>query len=240
MKLQKLSLLVLAALSAPVTVMAGDSPIAANVGLYSDYVFRGMSQTDVGPAIQGGFDYSNDSGIYLGTWESNVDTNFLNGANIEMDFYGGYSGKVNDDLSYNVGLLQYYYPGQTNGPVDINTLEAYGSVTYKWFTGKVSYNLDNYFGVANSDGTVYYDLSFAYTLPYDIGFSAHYGWTRYAGTGNGVLDYDDYKIGVSKEFSGLTFGLAYTDTDTTVLSAKPGSTNDLAKGLWTVSVSKAF
>ncbi len=240
MKLKSLSLLVMTTLSAPIVAQAADSPhsFSANIGLYSDYSFRGQSQTDAEPAIQGGFDYSHSSGLYLGTWASNVDPNFLNGANIEMDFYGGYAGSVGD-IGYNVGLLKYYYPGQFSG-TDIDTLEAYAGVTWKWFGLKASYNLDDYFGIANSDGTVYWDASFNYELPYGVNFGAHYGWTKLAGTGNSSGDYNDWKLSLSKEFGGFNFGLAYTDTDTTVISAKPGSTEDLAKGRWIVSVSKSF
>lgn len=226
--------------SVPAVAMAADSPhtFTGNVGIFSDYSFRGQSQTDGEAALQGGFDYAHASGVYVGTWLSNVDTNFLNGSNLEWDIYGGYSGSVGD-LGYNVGLLKYYYPGQFSG-LNIDTLEAYAAVTYKWFGLKASYNLDNYFGVANSDGTVYWDASFNYELPAKIMLTAHYGWTRYAGAGNGALDYNDWKLGISKEFGGFNFGLAYTDTDTKVLSPKPGSTEDLADGRWIVSVSKTF
>ena len=125
MKLQSISLLVMAALGTPLLAQAADSPhsFTGNVGLVSDYAFRGVSQTDENPAIQGGFDYAHASGFYLGTWASNVTEKFLNGANLEMDFYGGYAGSAGD-LGFNTGLLQYYCPGQHSG-LDIGTLEAY-------------------------------------------------------------------------------------------------------------------
>lgn len=224
----------------PTAVMAADSPhtFTGNVGIYSDYSFRGFTQTDAEPALQGGFDYAHASGVYLGTWLSNVDPSFLNGANLEWDVYGGYAGSMGD-VGYNVGLLKYYYPGQFAG-LDIDTLEAYAGVTYKGFGLKASYSIDDYFGAANSDGTIYWDASYGTELPGGVALSLHYGWTKYAGAGNSALDYDDWKIGVSKEFGGFTFGLAYTDTDTTAPSLKPGSTEDLADARWIVSVSKAF
>jgi len=223
----------------PVLASAADSPhsFTGNVGIYSDYIFRGISQTAEDPALQGGFDYAHSSGIYLGTWASNIESLDLNGANLEWDFYGGYSGSVGD-VGYNVGLLKYYYPGQT-GTSDIDTLELYAGVTYKWIGLKASYNLDDYFGVTNSDGTVYWDLSFNYELPAQVMLGAHYGWTKYAGSGNSAMNYDDWKIGVSKEFGGFNFGLAYTDTDTNYYGSKYPS-KDLADGHWVVSVSKSF
>ncbi len=230
----------------PVLAQAADSPhsLSGNVGLYSDYAFRGQSQTDAELALQGGFDYAHSSGVYLGTWASNVDTNFLNGANLELDVYGGYGGKAGD-IGYNVGLLKYYYPGQTAGTPSIDTLEAYAGVNWKWFGLKVSYNLDDYFGIANSDGTVYWDASFSYELPAGVTLSAHYGSTKLSGTSpaglsNSAGDYEDWKVGVAKEFGGFNFGLAYTDTDITVASPKPGSTEDLAEGRWILSVGKSF
>lgn len=237
--MKKLSyLLVLSGLvSVPLTVLAEDSPITGNVGLYTDYAFRGVSQTAGDAAIQGGFDYAHSSGFYLGTWASNVETRDLNGANLELDVYGGYSGTAGE-IGYNVGLLKYYYPGQ--GPAaatNIDTLEAYAGVTYKGFGLKASYSTSDYFGVANSDGTVYWDASYSHELPAAVTLGLHYGYT--AGQG-AVVDYADWKIGVSKEFAGVTVGLAYTDTDLPATLSAKGNGHDNADGRFILSVSKSF
>lgn len=218
--------------------LAEDSPhtFTGNLGFYSDYAFRGVSQTANEPAIQGGFDYAHSSGVYLGTWASNVTEAFLNGSNLEWDFYGGYSGSVGD-LGYNVGLLQYFYPGQTAGATNIDTLEVYAGITYKGFGLKASYSLDDYFGFANSDGTVYWDASFNYELPGAVMLGLHYGYT--AGEGAQV-DYADWKVGISKAFGGFTFGLAYTDTDLTDAEQGPIKGNDIKDGRVIVSISKTF
>lgn len=232
------SLLLSGLVTVPALAMAAESPhsVSGNLSLVSDYAFRGVSQTNEDPAIQGGFDYAHSSGFYLGTWASNVDGGLYPGSSLELDLYGGYAGKINDDLSYNVGLLKYYYPGNT---IDANTLEAYAGVTYKWFGLKASYSLSDYFGVnvaqgyaADSDGTLYWDASFNYELPAQVMLSAHYGWTKVAGTGNSELDYDDWKIGVSKEVAGFNLGLAYVDTDI--------SGSKLADQRFIVSVGKTF
>lgn len=233
----KKSLLALALAGVPVMGMAAESSphtFTGNVGIYSDYAFRGQSQTDAELALQGGFDYAHSSGVYLGVWASNVDSNFLNGANSEWDFYGGYSGSVGD-LGYNVGLLYYYYPGQFSG-LDIDTTEFYAGLTYKWVGLKMSYNLDDYFGITDSDGTIYWDLSFNYEIAEGLKLNAHYGWTD----AENFEDYEDWKIGITKDYAGFTFGLSYIDTDTTVRSPKPGSGEDLADSRWILSVSKTF
>ena len=97
-----------------VSTFAADPPksdwtITGNAGLFSDYRFRGISQTNKKPAFQGGIDISHASGLYVGNWNSNVDSAFFNGANIEMDFYGGYKLPLGD-YSLDFGAIYYYYP----------------------------------------------------------------------------------------------------------------------------------
>jgi len=205
MKLKPLPLLAMAALSVPVVAQAAaESPhsFSANVGFFSDYAFRGVSQTDEDPAIQGGFDYSHSSGFYLGTWGSNVE---FGNANREWDVYGGYAGSMGD-LGYNVGVLAYIYPDYD----DAQTTEGYVGVTYKWFGLKASYSFTDYFDAGDSDGTVYLDGSFNYELPQAFMLGLHYGYTF--GEGD-MPDYADYKVSLSKEFHGFNFGIAWVGTD---------------------------
>lgn len=131
----------------------------SNVSLVSDYRFRGISQTMRRPAIQGSFDYSHESGVYLGTWASNADgtTRFYNNTSMEWDFYGGYKGKLFPcafpDFTYNIGLIYYYYPGgKTNAEESVcyNTGEFYIELAYKWLNIKYWQTLTDYFGY-NSD-----------------------------------------------------------------------------------------
>ena len=85
--------------------------VSANVSFASDYIWRGMTQSD-GPAIQGGFDYEAESGFYAGIWGSNV--NFNDGAGSELDYYFGYGfelGSVGVDLGY----VAFDYPDNTEG-----------------------------------------------------------------------------------------------------------------------------
>ena len=92
-----------------------DFTFTGNVGLYSQYVFRGRTQTDGNPAVQGGFDLGHKSGLYLGTWASNVswiwDFSPGTSASMEWDWYGGYKGSLPADFGYDFGVLYYWYPG---------------------------------------------------------------------------------------------------------------------------------
>ena len=125
---------------------ASPHTFTGNVGFVTDYRYRGISQTDIKPALQGGFDYSHASGIYLGTWASNVSWLSDQGAknSLEWDFFGGYKGTAGD-FGYDVGLLQYAYVGNKLADVggggvfkNANTTEIYGALTYGPVTGKLS------------------------------------------------------------------------------------------------------
>jgi len=162
MKKLVLAFAVLAAFSMPQTASAQTAPAAApasphtftgNVGLVSDYRFRGISQTYKAPAVQGGFDYAHSSGLYLGTWASNVSGNLYTNGNLEWDFYGGYKFEPLKDLGIDLGTLYYYYPEARSGTaagvqnVKYNNWEIYGAASYSYFSGKLSYSLSDYFGL---------------------------------------------------------------------------------------------
>jgi len=140
--------------------------VTGNMTITTDYRFRGISQTfgqgffTVGPAIQGGIDYSHSSGFYLGNWNSSLSGNqYPNGSSIEMDFYGGWKHSW-DDFGLDVGTIYYAYPGGTklqgtdsNGSTSytyVNNWEAYVGGSWKWFSLKYSYSFTNYFGLSQS------------------------------------------------------------------------------------------
>ncbi|OZA26837.1 MAG: hypothetical protein B7X93_10280 [Hydrogenophilales bacterium 17-61-9] len=216
--------------------------VTGNVSLNTDYRYRGVSQTFKGPAIQGGFDYAHSSGAYLGAWASNVDSEFLNGANVELDVYGGYSGTVSDDLSYNVGGLYYYYPGQFSGTDKINTFEVYAGGTWKWLNVKYSHATTKFFGVDDSKNAYYLEANVTVPLPMDIDLGLHVGHQEVKGA-NG-FDYNDWKVGLSKEIGGFNVGLAYVDTDFNKadgsFTRSDGKTRNLAGATVVLSVGKSF
>lgn len=233
------------------TAAAGDSPIAANVALVSDYAYRGISQTDEKPALQGGFDYAHSSGLYIGVWGSNVSwlgdaehfsrkagNDFSSSGNsLELDVYGGYKGTLGD-IGYDVGLLQYVYPGSYNRswrnavlPENPNTLEAYLGLSWQFLSFKYSNSLTDLFGADDSKGSQYFDLSAAYEVIPGTTLNAHVGHQMIAGPAE---SYSDWKVGVSQVVAGVTLGLHYVDTN-----MKDKSDFD-ADGRYVVSVSKTF
>ncbi len=224
------SAIVLAGLvGAPALAVAGDSPhtLTGNISLTSDYVFRGVSQTQNGPAIQGGFDYSHSSGIYLGTWASNVswvkEGGFKNDSSMELDLYGGYRGSVGD-IGYDVGVIGYIYPGDgIAGVATPNTTEIYLGASWKFLSAKYSHVVSkNFIGwvnpvtLDNSRGSNYLELNANYDLGSGWGLIGHVGHQKVKDYDNGAgkdADYTDWKIGVSKDIGFGVVTLAYTDTD---------------------------
>jgi uncharacterized protein (TIGR02001 family) len=198
------------------------SPLTGNLTFTTDYVFRGITQTFEQPAIQGGFDYAHSSGLYLGTWGSNVSGLQYTDGSMEWDFYGGWT-KSFGDFGLNVGAIYYYYPGAEISPAgeSYDTGEIYIGGSWKWFSAKLYYTVTDFFGLNtttggsdSSDGSTYLDLSVSYPLPQGFTVGAHYGIQSVEGAPTGVdLDYNDYKISVSKDVKGYLFTLAFTDTD---------------------------
>lgn len=159
MQKTKLMVAVLGALCA-MPALAADAPaapaITGNVGFTSDYVFNGISQSFRSPALQGGFDYAHTSGLYLGTWASNVSGNQYTNASLEWDVYGGYNGKVNDDLGYQLGLMSVMYPGGKTADPTVSlykrwdTTEAILGATWKSLNVKLTYTLSDWYGINTS------------------------------------------------------------------------------------------
>jgi uncharacterized protein (TIGR02001 family) len=240
------------------------SPITANVTIASQYIYRGIAQTRGNPAIQGGFDYTNPNGIYVGTWASNIswigDAGTNISAPIEMDVYGGYRGSFTKDLGYEVGALGYIYPGTNvpSGNNDPNTLEVHGALTYSWLTAKYSITTGtSLFGWTKPDGdktsgSGYFELNGSWDLGNGFGVSAHAGHQSV----NGLSDasYSDWNVGLTKAFSVGTLGVLFSDTNakddcspTAVgsycshLNGDPnGETYDLGKATVVVSFTKTF
>jgi len=173
-----------------------DWTVTGNATLISDYRFRGFTQTNYGPAFQGGFDVAHKSGFYLGNWNSNVAQALYNGASLETDFYGGFKGELMKDLGYDVGVLHYMYaksgkdyqaplaangsPGTAQGKKIDNT-EIYGGLTYGPFSGKLFYVTGDYFKTAalagqpyKTDKSTYLDLNYSQEFS-GITLGAHYG-----------------------------------------------------------------
>ncbi|HLA34334.1 MAG TPA: TorF family putative porin [Rhodocyclaceae bacterium] len=220
--------------------MAADAPASphtftANVGGVSDYLFRGVSQTHGKAALQGGVDYSHQSGIYLGAWGSTITwvKDWVGKGSTEIDLYGGYkSSFAGGDWNYDIGVISYNYPGKGSAiPTYLanpNTTEIYGAIGYKWLTVKYSHaiskNFIGWYGGTglNEDtrGSGYLELNAAYDLGDGWGLTGHIGHQKVkrSVTIPGVptyedANYSDWKIGITKDVGFGTVGLAYSDTD---------------------------
>jgi len=209
---------------------AAQAEISGNVTLASDYAFRGVSQTDNGMALQGGFDYAHESGIYVGTWASNVDSTFFGGAQdpqIELDLYAGYSGELANGFGYDVGILRYEYPGSKfpkGSPLADSpaTTEFYVGGSMAGFSAKLSYS-DELSFIASTESAWYLSADYETSLPQDFGLALHVGYNfgdAYdvgpSAPANvlGLPDsYTDWSIGVSKGIAGVDLGLTYVDSD---------------------------
>lgn len=211
--------------------------LAYNVGVVSDYRVRGIAQTSFDPAIQGGIDFTHKSGIYLGTWASNVKwVKELNGAtqgSVEVDLYGGYRGAIDSSLSFDVGAINYRYPGNDSGVggawpagtfANANTVEVYGALTYKIVTFKYNRSVGNFLGNLDSSGSQYFDLSAAFDLGQSFTLTPHVGRQLIANQPGDMGNYSDIALTLSKDFgNGLVATAAgmgtnanktfYTDTN---------------------------
>ena len=255
----KKSLLALAAVTAitalPTIAQAEDAnPLSFNVSLTSDYRYRGISQSRLKPALQGGADYALPGGFYIGTWASTIkwikDIGTLTGtdtgsANVEIDFYGGYKGEIQKDFGYDVGLLQYWYPSNKLADIGLknaNTTELYGALTYGPATLKYSHSLTTLFGTPDSKGSGYLDLSASFDVGSGFTVAPHVGYQKVKHFSDG--SYTDYSVTVSKDLAGFTLSGALVGTDAKEVGGIPvypsPDLKNLGKNGLVVAVKKTF
>lgn len=195
--------------------------LSTNLGLYSQYRFRGIDQTWGAAALQGGVDWSHPDGWSLGAWASNVSAGLYPGGSLELDLYGGHTQRWSDELSTTVGLYGYVYPGANarkaaaGGPSQsYQTLEAYAGVTWRMFSYKLSVSTGDYFGAnrqtgyaGGTRGTRYHDLSVDWTVDTGWKLQAHLGRTQVAARlGSVSADYTDWRVGVVRDLTSLCSG----------------------------------
>lgn len=237
-------------------VLAADAPasehtLTGNVGLFSQYMYRGLMQTNRKPALQGGFDYAHASGLYAGIWGSNVSwiSDPGNGvsASLELDTYFGFKNSLAGDFTYDVGFLRYNYPGSyPAGFVKPDTNEIYGALGYKWFTVKYSHALGDTFGIDNASGTGYLDISASFEVADKLTLGLHAGRQSFRGdiggvSNDGLYTYNDYKLSLTKDINGYLVGVAYTDTDAKNAGYFiPATGRNVGDSQFIVSVSKSF
>ena len=247
----------LAAMTLPAMAQKAAEPdfsISGNVSLVSDYRFRGISQTDKDPAIQGGFDLAHKSGLYVGTWASNVSGDWANpSGSLELDVYGGYSGEFKGGIGYDVGYIAYRYPGNKVDPgaPKNNTEEWYVGVSYGPASYKFSKATSDWFGVDKSKGSYYHSLGLEISPIDKLTLSASAGYQKVKGRSVGVdLSFNDYSLGASYDLGdGLSVGLTATKVSFKKSGAKAawftsesdsGSETKLYKDTVVLSLTKEF
>ncbi|MFN3579681.1 MAG: TorF family putative porin [Pseudomonas sp.] len=204
----------------------GEIDVSMTATLATDYIWRGQSQTNGTGAAQASLDFAHESGIYVGVWGSNVDSEDFGGASIEVDYYLGYGGSITDDITYDLGWANYTFPG--NSSFDV----------YEWLASISAYGFtvglkDTYMNADNH----YYYVGYDVELPYGIGLGLHYGDSNDK-TGEGI-DYNDWAVTLSKEVLGLGWAVMYSDTDISNDDCGYRS-NDSCGSNVTLSVSKSF
>jgi uncharacterized protein (TIGR02001 family) len=228
MKLKTASVVATMALLAGTSVLAQtkapepDFTLSYNVGATTDYRFRGIAQTSTNPALQGGVDFAHKSGLYLGTWASNIswikDYVGATDGSLELDLYGGYKGEISKDFTYDLGLIAYTYPSNTAGNVsgfaNANTTEIYGALTYGLVTAKYSRSTGNFIANSNSSGSQYLELAANFDLGNGMTLTPHVGHQTIPNQTNDAGNYTDYSLTLTKDYgNGLAISVAAIGTN---------------------------
>lgn len=210
-----LSISLIAALQAVPAMVSAD--VTANVSAASNYLFRGVTQTDGSTAVQGGLDYEHASGFYAGGWGSNVD--FGDGTSYELDLYAGFSGAM-DDLGYDVGYVYYAYP---DAPDSIDFGEIYGELSYGVAAVGLAYTVNS--DVSDDglfvQGDLYYYLSVGVPLENDYSAGITVGYYDFADDGKtsvGEASYGHAAANVTKDagdFGSFSVNFEYADIEST-------------------------
>lgn len=243
-------LIAVAIASALATPLAAVAQVSYNVGVVSDYLFRGVSQTHGKPAVSAGVDYAHASGLYVGAWASNVTwvKDWLGKGSLEVDVYGGYKNTFGGgDWNYDVGYITYNYPGHGAAKAWLanpNTQELYAALGYKWLTAKYSYATSDYFigwygGPAydqKTRGSNYLELNANYDLGNGLTLVGHVGKQKVKGyvdtAALRTADYTDWKIGVTKDVGFGVVGIAYSDTDAKGTCSNPAPATNVSSYCW--------
>jgi len=223
-----------------------DNSVTFNAAVTSDYRYRGISQTRLQAALQGGADYvHNPTGLYAGTWLSTIKwTKDAGGdGDVEWDLYAGKRGQLGAEVSYDIGVLAYVYPSNglkdVQGAADADTTELYGQLGYGPAYAKYSLALTNLFGYVDSCHSGYLDVGANVDLGNAFTLNLHAG--RQDVRHHDAASYTDYKVGVTKDFgiASVTAAFVGTNADETAY-ASPANGKFLGKKALVVSVGKTF
>ena len=214
MSLKKVALA--AALSSFPITQAFGAEVSGNIALTTDYKFRGISQSDSAPSVQGGVDIAFDNGAYVGTWGAAVDFDCaidtcggLNGG-IELDYYAGFASDISDSVSFDIGYIYYDYPQDEGLLGDYG--EIYGSLSFGDFGIGMNYS-DEYCGETGKFTYTYATYSMALSESVALDLLVGSGDYDEAGYMDGATEHMNWSVALSTSAGGLDFAITYEDTD---------------------------
>lgn len=219
--------------SAAVDARADDDSrsLSTSASAYSQYIFRGLTQTNGHPALQGAAEYASTAGLYAGSWLSNIswfsDSNAGIRCPVEWDIYGGYRRSLGNGVAIDVGVLRYAYPGRygtlPEGTTSPNMTELFIGASWRTSSVKYSYSVTNNGGIEHSVGSGYLELNV--TVPAGKAFKTilHLGrqevrgqnaLAERLGTSNKDLyTYNDYSVALAATVRrSWSASVAYTGT----------------------------
>jgi len=222
---------------------AAQAQVSGNVGVTTDYRFRGISQTQNSQALQGGVDYAHKSGFYVGNWNSSVSNLlYVDSIGLESDLYAGYKKEIFKGVTVDVGSYNYFYSQAANRfASNSNTHEVYAAVGYGPIVAKYSQSLGDSFGVANSKSSKYVQADLKFPIAAKLTADAHVGHTMVAN--HSTTDYTDYKVGATYNLAGFAIGTHYFTNKGLTTAVKTANTvngEQLYKSALVFSVAKSF
>jgi uncharacterized protein (TIGR02001 family) len=217
-----------------------DNELSFNAAVVSDYRYRGISQSELQPALQGGADYTNNpTGLYAGTWLSTIKWISDQGGSgdVEWDIYAGKRGDITKEVSYDVGVLSYVYPSNGLHP-SADTTEAYAQLSYGPAYVKYSTSLTDLFGTPDSKNSGYLDVGANVDVTNGVTINLHAGHQTVANSSS--ASYSDWKVGVTKDFGVVAVALAAIGTNTSNYVGPAPDMKNLGKTSLVLSISKTF
>ena len=203
----KNSIVLATAVAAALTSGVATADLTANAGIFSNYIWRGVTQTDDSAAGQGGIDWGHDSGLYAGTWVSTLGS----GNGYEMDVYAGFGGEAGS-FGYDLGAITYQYPISPGS----NFTELYASGSIVGITFGLAYTVDKASGITDTvngnDDDLYLHASYDFAAK-DIDYSVYVGDYSFDADQTGNSDYSHYGASLSKD--GFTFAVDKNDIEAT-------------------------
>ncbi len=193
----------MAVLMASAGAAMAEGEFSGNVALTTDYVWRGISQSNEDLALQGGFDYTNNI-FYAGVWASSVDFDDASDTNLEVDFYAGLASEFANGVSWDVGFIYYAYPDADDE--DLDFYELTGSLGYE-FAGGIGVGGAVFWDPDNEN--VYVEATAGYSFNDFFAVDASLG--NYSFDGGG--DYTNWSLGGTLSAKGFDFDVRYWGTD---------------------------